>query len=101
MMHVWEMGIHTYVWHGKQVTRLTPLGNDLLKKEIPVIGSEVLDHHISYMNPCVWYQKGQYLQRPPDLTNLLGQANYTLNPEIRYNRIFYEVKFIFTWKIIR
>ena len=33
------------------------------------------------------------IQRPPDLTNRLGQANYSLNPEIRYNLIFYEVKF--------
>ena len=29
------------------------------------------------------------LQRPQDLTNRLGQANYSLNPEIRFNRIFY------------
>ena len=38
------------------------------------------------------------LQRPPDLTNRLGQANYSLNPEIRYKRIFYEVKISFHLK---
>ena len=40
-----------------------------------------------------WPYEAEGLQRPPDLTNWLGQANYSLNPEIRYNRIFYEVNF--------
>ena len=38
------------------------------------------------------------VQRPPDLTNRLGQDNYSLNPEIRYYRIFYEVKIFFHLK---
>ena len=45
------------------------------------------------------YLEHKHIQRPPDLTNRLGQANYSLNPEIRYNRIFYEVKIFFHLEI--